>query len=428
MSRLLGVCFGVAAAFLLCIGSSLAQADGNDLKDGLERLFETGWNRSVNARAEARQQYEKLLSQFPKDVRVPFAYALVQLRQLRYPDAAKLIDRVLQTDPKNLAARKAKVWLAMLTKEYDAALSEMPRLADLLPADDAPGDAETPFREIAGLLGRLIGFLEGPAKDSVDGARLADCRQRIVSKLSSTRQTVFDQARRSVVEQYAGAAEEADQTGAAAQDAATRRKEKMLQDLDRKAEDTAAQAAAEEKRLEELKKKFDYELEKIAAEERSVLEQGRQIEVQAVGYRRELQVLDERIAQLLSLADQTDDPNEKQRLYNDATILRARRQRPLAVLADLDRRYATLNAQRAGLVQRRQEIQVRYQQESGRADQLRGSLDRIRKDKGRVQNQSVSGNTPQVRDQKKRSVSLTTYVPLPLSLDAERDRLLESFP
>ena len=79
-------------------------------------------------------------------------------------------------------------------------------------------------------------------------------------------------------------------------------------------------------------------------------------------------------------------------------------------------------------MQRRQEIQVRYQQESGRADQLRGSLDRIRKDKGRVQNQSVSGNTPQVRDQKKRSVSLTTYVPLPLSLDAERDRLLESFP
>lgn len=334
---------------------------------------------------------------------------------------------MLRSDKKNLTAWKLKAWLSMLTKEYDAAMSEMQRVADLMPGEQSDDEAETTYSELASVLGRMVGFLEGPAKEGVDAARLADCRQKIAARLTSARRLKFDEGRRSVVEQHAGAAEEAEQTGAAAEEEAAKRKEKMLQDLEHKAEETAAQAEAEQKRVEEVKKQLEYELDKVASEDRAVVEQGRQIETQVVGVRRELQVLDERTAYLLDRADHTDDPHDKQMLLDEATVMRARRQRPLMVLADLDRRYAALNAQRAGLVQRSQDIQNQYQRETGRVDKLHGTLDRIRKDRGKVQGQTVTGNTPQVRDQKKRSVSLTTYVPLPLSLDNERDRLLESF-
>ena len=76
--------------------------------------------------------------------------------------------------------------------------------------------------------------------------------------------------------------------------------------------------------------------------------------------------------------------------------------------------------------QQKQLAVARYQREVGQVDTLRRTLDRTHKDAARLGGKSITGNTPLVRDQKRKAAAFSTYVPLPVSLEEERDRVLEA--
>jgi predicted nucleic acid-binding Zn-ribbon protein len=79
------------------------------------------------------------------------------------------------------------------------------------------------------------------------------------------------------------------------------------------------------------------------------------------------------------------------------------------------------------LVRQRRDLDRRWQQESGRLDNLETSLSRAESQKEKFQARPVESTTPQVADQKRRIVALTAYVPLPISLDDEKARVIASF-
>ena len=302
----------------------------------------------------------------------------------------------------------------------------MEHLSDLFPRDDAAGEAESPYREAALFLGRLHGYLESPAKESVNELLLVKCRQHVTDRLTTARRAAFEEGRRSVTGQFSEAAEEVEHESAVAAVEAAKQKERRLEDLRHQAEVTSAEIATVEARNEKLKNDLDYKLDKIRNSEREVVSNMQRIKAQALPVRQEIAILDDRIARLFDLAEREKDPNEKQRLLNDAAQWRLHRGRSLAVLDDLNRRYAALGGNRAALQQRRQTAQAHYQREVGRVDTLRRTLDRIRADQAKLTGQAVTGSTPAVRDHKRRAAAFPTYVPLPLSLEGERDRLLDS--
>ena len=402
-----------------------AQAQPADSPEGLRQLLDAGWQKSVKARDEATQLYARLKVAAPGDIRVSQAYLLALLKQSRYPEALKVVDEVLARDKKNVEALQIRTWLLVITKEYNAAMGDMQRLGDLLPQQEAEGDAEQVNRDVAAYLGRLCGFMEGPAKEAVDDISLTRCRERILSRMITPRQEPFEQARRGIIAQFSGAAEGAEQDKAAAEAEAARLKEQKVEQASRTAEDAAARVSEAESREQNARSERDKELERVATAERALLPRFAQVEGEAGRIRTEISIIEGRIADSLRQADREEDELRRAFWRREAARWGIERDRWLGSLGALDRQYAVLNAERLGLQQRRASAEARYAREAGNVDQARRTADRARMAVTNAQKTAVTGNTAGVLDQKRRALAMTSYVPLPLSLDTLREKLLE---
>jgi chromosome segregation ATPase len=237
----------------------------------------------------------------------------------------------------------------------------------------------------------------------------------------------FEAGRKAVLQQFGAMGEEADMSTTMAKEEGEKQKERMLEDLGRKNEELAAKTEAEKARLAELKEKLGYDLEKIDSDQRKLQPDLQTVQGQMTALRRDLAGIDERIASLAALAQREQKQEVRQRYLDDAAHWQLQRNQRVAALRDVERRAMDLNSRNAALVAKRREIDLRWQRESGRAEKLQGTLSRVRGEREKLAGQSVTGITSAVRDQKRRSVALTAYVPLPVSLEEEKARLVESF-
>ncbi len=102
------------------------------LKADIENLLRTGWPRTRTAREAAAVEYSRLRAKAPGDIRITYAYALIQLQQLKHRDAQRLLDEVVAADKDHRAAWMLKVWLSALQKQYDRVADESMQLAQLV--------------------------------------------------------------------------------------------------------------------------------------------------------------------------------------------------------------------------------------------------------------------------------------------------------
>ncbi|MGA2065832.1 MAG: hypothetical protein ABSG86_12725 [Thermoguttaceae bacterium] len=424
----IAVVLGLAGASLSGFAATPPAAE--TIPRRVQRLLELGWPRTVDARVEAERRYDRLAPLAASEPRIPYAFALVQIRQYRYPEAAVLLDQVIAADPKNLTARELRIWLAILLKDYGKALIQLPLLVERLPAEKATkdaADADVPQVELAGQLGRMCGFLEGPVRGHLDQTVLAACVEHLVSWLGDARSKAFEAGRKAVLQQFAAMGEETEITAAAAKESGEKIRKHVLTELDRQAGDLAAKADAEKDKLEDLKKQLNYDLEKLKSRERQVEQQFAGVQSQAVAARQDLGTTDAQIAEFLVLAGHEQDPIQRQWYLAQVAALQLQRSQQAARLAGLDGRRAGLAADQQSLVRQRRDLDRRWQQESGRLDNLETSLSRAESQKEKFQARPVESTTPQVADQKRRIVALTAYVPLPISLDDEKARVIASF-
>lgn len=408
-------------------GAVMAQGSAPALRRQVEQLLETGWPRSVQARADAQRCYDRLAPEVSSDWRIPYAYALVQIRQYRYPEAIRLLDEVLAADARNLAAWKLRIWLSVLTKDYGKAMLQMPQLAERFPKSAAAGDAEAPFLELSAFFGRICGFMEGPVQSSVNQTARASCVERVYSGLTIERRSAFENGRKAVLNQFAAMGEETELTAAAAKETNEKIRKHVLEDLQQKSEELGAKADADRARLEELKKSLNYEADKIATAEQGITPQLQGLDSQSVAVRQDIRAIDSRIFQLYDLAGREKDPDKKQPYLNDAAQWQLQRNQRLAVLRDFERRGVELNSQLRSLQRQRRDLERQWQRESGRVEKLQGTLKRVRSEKDKLEGQPADGKSSQVSDQKRLAVAFSAYVPLPISLDEEKARLLGLF-
>lgn len=391
------------------------------------RLLEVGWESGAAARAAADQHFQSLAKTGPTNPRANYAYALVLMKQRRYDEALQQLDRVLKADSTHWAARENKVRLLMLTRSYAAALVEINRLSQTLA--DAPQDQVPPERheETLRFVGRMFGFLEGPAGRDVTPPARQRVDRDVSRRLSEQEQAWVEEAREGVLARYAAMTGESERGREAALATAERQREEDRRDLEeRRAEQKDRRAELAEHREKLRQEVRDLEAA-FAKEERPLLDRLAALERQAAVPRRELSLLLTDIDRLRVLAAETHDPIERDRLLFRAQQLDLVAARYDADLALLERQAAAVNTERAALKNRfGREIAVAgrsVQAVDRELDALQRGEKRNAIDERRLERPLTSG-TRRVRAIEAEAAAFTTYEALPL--EEERRRVLDA--
>jgi hypothetical protein len=409
---------------LLHLGGTPASADEAELRSGIVRLFEVGWQDALAARTQADRAYREIA---PGDLRADYAYALVLMRQRRYDDAVKRLDALLKIHPSHLAARENKIRLLMLQKNYSAALPEINRLSQLLAAADQEALPPEKRREKLRFLGRLFGFMEGPA-EGVAAATVERTQREVESRLADEELAVFDEARDGVLVRF----EEMIGQSQREREETLAEKEKQREEARQDLETQRAQQKARRDELleqgEKLRKEIkDHEAE-FAKEDRPLQDRLAGLQRQAEIPRREMALLLADAASLRAAALRAQDPADRDRL-----LFRAQQLEVIAARYDAD--LGVLERQAAGIQAERARLQDRFQREiAAVAGSLKGieqelgaqqrNERRFAMDEKRLEKPLTSG-TRAVRALEAEATAFTTYEPLPL--EEERQRLLDSF-
>jgi hypothetical protein len=400
-------------------------------------LFEAGWKPSSKGRETSQAIFQDLRRSDQVDPRVSFAYALVQMRNLKYDEARRLLDEVLAARPSDASARRAKIWVLVITQNYSAALVEMERLASKLSGGRGARESQNTV-QLAGaaeesealsveFLGRVMGYIDGPAARAVAEHVRADFRKRLVAPLSTADRRLFEEAYGVVQKRFAELNLDRDQTKADAKADQEKRQERIQQELERDRALVAREKSGLQARNEKLAADIKQELGELDAKARPIVSRQSRLEAQAAAITREMAGLQVEIERLLVLADTSEDSVE-------AFELRAAARRLSVALGRYDVDLRAINGELAGLAAQRVQLAAQRQASVARnraaTDEVERRLIDLRTTDRRISseekkaNQPVGGNTAAVVALAAKARAFTTYEPFPF--EEERARLLQS--
>jgi hypothetical protein len=422
------VFIGVACVLAgLAVPKNLAAADRR-LADDVAQFLEEGWNASTARQETLAAEFEQLKHLAPGDGRIIYAFALVELKNRRYAEAGRLLAEVLAANKDDLAARRAQVWLLMLTKRYPAALVEMELLARSFPAGNAGGAEEQNCREFTAFLGRMIAFLEGPMAGAVVDHLLADARDRVTSQLNPQRRAVFDKANRALIRRFATLDLNRDAKQEDARAADQRNLDRVRGGIDRQRRQLADEQKTINTQADKLRADLKTDLTAIDAELQPLDARFAQLTASATSLGRHSRALQAQIGLTLFQADHTPDPGDQADLRSQAAQMQAELAAVYADLralsaerADIDARRGTLIADRRSMLEQNR---IRFASVNRRTAEIAVADRRLATDLKTLPS-DATGNTARVRDLAARATALTTYEDFPF--DSERQRLLESF-
>jgi hypothetical protein len=362
------------------------------------------------------------------DPRISYAQALVEMRNVKYDVAKRLLDEALIADKGNTAMRRTKIWVLMVTRDYPAAIVELETLSKLLRDDQAIDRAKPDSAPVIEFMGRMFGFLDGPARSAVTESVRADYRKRILSDFSTAERMAFDAAYDAVLRRFAELDLDRQQTRSDAKADEQKKQERARQELERERTRVGQEKSTLEQRASSSSAEFERRLADVDNQLRPLVVRQSRLEAQGSAITREMAGLQAEIARLLDLADNDDDPVDAARLRAEARRLAAALGRYDVDLRAVNSELAGLAAQRATLAGQRRSVIAGQQAETDRIDrratELRNTERRITTDEKKA-NQPVGGNTGAVASLAAKSKAFTTYDAFPF--EEERARLLQSF-
>lgn len=169
----------------------------------IRAFLDAGWKPGQAALEQARKSYLMLQATAPGDRALEYAYLLILMRQKKSAEALEQAEQVLRTAPDDLAALRAKIWLQLLLKKYDAAAVDAEALAAALVKQSRDPAAREQARELCLFLGRVWGFMNGPAAKENDSRRLAELRRKLTERLGPTASAWFEEGIAAVSTRYA---------------------------------------------------------------------------------------------------------------------------------------------------------------------------------------------------------------------------------
>jgi hypothetical protein len=421
---------GRAGASLLLMGvlvGSAAAADEAAVRAEIARLLEVGWGTTPKDRTATNEQYAKvkrLAGESPVALR---ASLVVLLQQRRYDEALQRTDELLDVDPADLTGLRAKVWLTALVKNYPAAMLAADKLSQRL-ADDPPRaeDERAIHDELAAFLGRIFGFLGGPAAESVSQDDRKNIERQILERIATDSRPIFEEARDGVVGKFLGVTGDKEDERQRAIGEAAAAKEKTLKELESEKEAIAGRAQEIDGRKGKLQKDLREELAEIAKEDQPLVQDLARLESRSRTLNRDLFTYEAEIGRLQGLIAAERDPNQRFIYEREVDRLFVFASRLESDLVAVGRLIDGVQAQRAALLARQRRAQASAVEQAKRMDQELTNLakrERLNEAIERRAAKPASGTTSKTRALSAQAMALSTYDQFPL--ESERQKLLE---
>jgi hypothetical protein len=404
----------------------LAQEDKAAVQ--VARLLDVGWGTTTSFRAAADAQSEALFSSVGRQPSALYAAALVQMKQRRYTEATKLIDEVLARDTENLPAWRAKVWLLTVLKNYDAAMVAADSLSKFLSKEEsAVADEEAQQRIYVAFLGRVYGFLGGPAQAnvSIDGRK--ESERAVTSRLSENRLAAFEEARDGVLQKFVELTDAKETVKGKAKDQADAEREKTLAEIAELRDVNKEKVKELEAKVDKAKKEHQKEAEAVHKADAPLQTRLDALSSQATSVNMQLFSIDSQIAVVQAQLAATRDQNVRNLLFFELNRLSTLEGTTQAELFNLNRQAASVQQQRSSLAVRLQRADAEL---SGKLGQIDDELNSIAKKERRAEvaekRAAKAGPvTPQsVLSLAAQAAALITYDSFPL--EQEKSRLLST--
>jgi len=408
-----------------CVGlaPSYGEADAGELKAGVAKLLDLADMPRPNL-DDAKPLYAELKSAFPRDIRVPYAVALVAAQRRRYADAVEYVDAALRLNENVLVLRRARLWLLMTQREHLKAVDEVLTVSKLL-ADERQDQATR--LETARLVGATLAFVEQLGNKQAS-AQVAPTMRNLEQQLDSNMLKAIQAGSEVTGEQIAqGQQEIAESTEQAKLDELQRRQ--------RKAGELADEQRASEIALVELRPQADdliaqmkQELQSVESELAPLDFEFNQLSREAASVESTIRSINTQIAILQSRLASTEDQFERDRLLRRIQRLRFERIPFENQFAQLDANARRVNLARQQLISQGQRIEREYASRVKSVRQEMASLERRLK---RIESDVKSlegpntGSSSKVLSQSLKLEVFAEYEPFPLV--EEKRRTLESF-
>jgi hypothetical protein len=420
----------IACIVLLCGGGLLtaAHADDAEATAAIAKLLEVGWNTTPQARLDTNAQYMEVLKVAGSDPRVPRAAALVLLQQRRYDVVAKQLDLLLEHDPADLEAWRAKVWLATLLKNFPEALLAADKLGQNLPEEaEVTTEAEIAAREYIAFLGRIFGYISGPMVDAANQEPRKIAEKRLLARLSPARQDEFRRARDGVLQRFIEMSDEKQDHQEQVKVAAEAEKERVLAGVEATREANAHRLEELKEQRDKLRSELKAELDEIAKADQPLVGQLAQLSAQSAAGNRTLFNLNNEIALLQNQLSREKDPNLRAILLSQLDGVNFQVARVQGNLNGINRLAVGVTAQRRILFQRQQQANANYGGQLSGLDKEYQDLEKKEKradaDERRA-GRPISTTTGKSLALSATATALSTYDQFPL--EAAKARLLET--
>lgn len=394
----------------------------------VDKLLELAWDAAPDKRAEAETFYERLAESTNRDSHVLYAQSLAKIKQRRYADALKLIDELVELEPKSLEYARGRIWLLVLLRKPEQGLVALGKLVGQLPAPtEPPAESEDAYLELLRFAGRVHGFLEGPGADWLAESAREGARRKLVDLLADSRKAAFLEGRDEVVDRWLGQKDDQQSTRDKVKRDQEQQRDERLTDLDKQREQDERRAAELNSERTRLRSELNDQMADFQRQERPLIDQLSRIEAQATVVRRDLTVVSGDIARLEGLLLRERDPILREQYRRDIARLDALASRQQASLAGLVRQGNSLSGQRADIQRRAAQVQQSLGRQMDGLDKEQGDAQKRTKaadNEERRLRKMPLGDSTQLRAMNAQSTAFTTYVAFPL--EEERERLVES--
>lgn len=426
-SRTLLVCGILTAIFVAILGAPV-RADEAAAQVAIARLLDVGWSGSPQARAAADLQYQEVLKVAGPEPRALTASWLVLLQQRRFEEARQRLDEHLVRSPNDLQALRARTWVLALLKNYPASMLAADKLSTLLAAQSANADqARTQHDELVSFLGRLIGYLGGPAADSVNQQDRKNLEKKLLDRFDDSRKLIFEDARNGVLSKFAELSDDSADAKERAAAAAIAEREKALADVQADREKIAARSKELEDRKGKIRNEFNEELAEIAKQDRPLVQDLARLNGRASSLDSTLLLYQADIDRLQRLLNTEKSNARRQQYLFEIDQLNLLATRVSADLIAANQLIQGVQNQRAALSNRQSRAQADSAAQIDRVDrELENLAKRDRKNTGLEKRASrpVSASTSQTRSLSAQATALSTYDSFPL--EAAKAALLET--
>jgi len=381
-----------------------------------------GWQDFPGAYEKAKGEYETAKPLFPRDSRLHCAMGLAAMRQREFNAASSYFTAAIQADAGNLSAWKAKLWLLAFQGELETTLQGMDRLTSFYPADEADGDLEKQLVDAAHWMGRLHGFIAGPASGEVADEAIEEQAAAIDKRLTGDRLEAFNNGREQTLAKYRELRDKVnDVIDRESSDAEKKRRldlkyvEEQRAEVTTEREKLVAKAAEVKKEAETKIAALDKQIEPLQKQFMELVEKARPI-------KRDLRDLEDTLDDLIAAAE-----DEHKSAASQARRVAAAIEREEKKLKPIVEEGEKVEKQAMALVQQRMVTVTQYQQFEAATKKKIGSLDhrlRLLDTTQRRLERPANADTEVSQAAQQRLHTLASYQTFPL--DEERQRLLDS--